>query len=217
MVKLHPRQSGFTLLEVLVAISILAIIAILGWQSLSNIMRSRERIVQDMTQARGLQLSFAQLQSDCEHSALNYELNGRPMMSVEAQRLVLVRTVLNDTHPVSLQVVAYRVQEGALLRSESIATRDLRQLDMIWRATLADTDKAPSVKLYQGVTQMQVQLWYTDGAWRTTLGEIASVPASSQGATLGPAPPVSPTGLQVALQLQGREGNMTKNFLLGTI
>ena len=67
-------QAGFTLIELLVAISILAIVAVLGWRGLDSIVRSREALTSELEQTRGLQLTFAQLQSDCANTVnpLNY-------------------------------------------------------------------------------------------------------------------------------------------------
>ena len=219
MVKLRRRRprAGFTLIELLVAISILAIIAVLGWRGLDSIVRTRSALNQDLEQTRGLQITFAQLQSDCEHAAVSYDLGGRAVLAIEPQRLNLVRTVQTDNQPTSLQVIAYRIKDGVLLRSESITTRDLRQLELIWRATLADTDPVVPVKLQQGVSGLAMQTWFSDGNWRATNGEIIINPTQNAPGTGPNQPSVNPTGLQVALQLQGVDGSLTKNFMLGAI
>jgi general secretion pathway protein J len=61
------RARGFTLIELLVAISILAIVAVLGWRGLDGIVRARIALTEQMEVTRGMQLAFAQMQSDCEH------------------------------------------------------------------------------------------------------------------------------------------------------
>ena len=221
MVKLPTRRSaGFTLLEVLVAVTVLGIIAVLGWRALDGITRARETLTRDLETTRGLQLSFAQLQSDCEHIALNYDLGGRSALALEPQRLTLIRNVQTDTQATALQVVAYRVKDGVLYRRESQLTRDLRELEMMWRATLGETDPAQPVKLQEGVTGMVMQTWYQDGGWRVSNGEIAANPGGPVGpaGAQGPVIPANvPTGLQVALQVRGMDGSMTKNFMLGAI
>ena len=63
------RRNGFTLVELLVAISILAIVAVLGWRGLDGIVRARVALTAQMEVTRGMQLAFAQMQSDCEHLA----------------------------------------------------------------------------------------------------------------------------------------------------
>lgn len=210
------HQTGFTLIELLIAVSILAIVAVLGWRGLDSITRARTALNQDLDQSRGMQLSFAQLQSDCEHVALNMDLGGRAILAIDPQRLTLVRTVLADSSAASLQVVAYRVKDGVLQRRESNAVRDLRQLDVIWKATLGDTDGAQTVNLQQGITSMVVQTWFGDNTWSVTNGEIMGPQAAT--AISGPTPPSKlPSGLQVALQVQGLDGSMVKNFLLGAI
>ena len=65
----EARARGFTLIELLVAISILAIVAVLGWRGLDGIVRARVALTDQMETTRGMQLAFAQMQSDCEHMA----------------------------------------------------------------------------------------------------------------------------------------------------
>src|SRR5665811_345320 len=61
------RHKGLTLVELLVAISVLGFVAVLGWRGLDSIVRARIALTSDLEQTRGMQLAFAQLQSDCAH------------------------------------------------------------------------------------------------------------------------------------------------------
>jgi len=199
------RVAGFTLVELLVAISILAIVAVLGWRGLDGIVRARLALTGQMETTRGMQLAFAQMQSDCEHVVSSELIVGRPFLLADNDRLTLVRNVLAENEPTRLQVVAYRVRDGVLTRRESLATRDLAQLDQLWLAATSDADTTPPVNLQLGVASMQIQTW-ENNAWRqrqATPGEFAL--------------PSHPTGLQVALQAQGQEASMSKAFLLGGI
>ena len=205
------RHKGLTLIELLVAISVLAIIAVLGWRGLDSIVRSRVALTGDLEQTRGMQLAFAQLQSDCAHLADTAVLPNRMPLYVEQGRLTLVRTVFADNQPSRLQVVTYRVRDGTLTRRESVATRDLAELDALWQAAANDGDPEQTVVLQSGVASLTMRLWI-NGGWRT--GADAQPPAMPAGAN---ASLLVPSGLEVASQLQGREGSLLKVFLLGAV
>jgi general secretion pathway protein J len=198
------RARGFTLIELLVAISILAIVAVLGWRGLDGIVRARVALTAQMETTRGMQLAFAQLQSDCEHMATLKMLPKREVVRFEDDRLTMVRQVFLENEPTRMQVVAYRVVGGVLTRRESAATRDLQQLDVLWTTALTDVDSGNAVTLQAGVAGMQVQVWQAN--WQSSVQPAASLALGGQLA-----------GLKVALYVQGQEAPMIKAFLLGGI
>jgi general secretion pathway protein J len=200
------KARGFTLVELLVAITILAIVAVLGWRGLDSIIRARAALTAQMETTRGMQLAFAQLQSDAEHLLRDPEFaRTRPFLVADATRLVMVRQVFNENEPSRLQVVSYRIEKGTLVRRESLGTRDYAQLDVLWQAAIGDNDPNPAVPLQSGVTAMTVQL-FLGGYWI-----VPPAPASGlSGQKTSP-------GLQVALKVAGMENPMTKVFLLGGV
>ena len=205
-----PSRAGFTLIELLVAISILAIVAVLGWRGLDGIVRARIALTAQIEATRGMQLAFAQMQSDAEHIASASMLQNRPSLLAEAQGMTLVRNVYDENQPTRLQVVSYRVRNGQLERRESVATRDLMQLDVVWKSATSNTDTTAPVVLQSGVTGIAVLTW-ENKRW-TPAG------AAPQAATGGPvAQAMPPTGLQVSLQLKDVQSLMVKTFLLGGV
>ncbi len=200
------RARGFTLVELLVAISILAMVAVLGWRGLDGIVRARVALTDQMETTRGMQLAFAQMQSDCEHMADSTLLDKRPFLLADNDRMTLVRQSFVENEPMRLQVVAYRIHDGKLTRRESTGTRDLVQLDVLWKAATSDVDTTAPVTLQAGVTGMAIQTW-EGNLWRQGPTQQAdqAVPA------------IAPTGLQVALQVNGAGAPMVKAFLLGGI
>jgi general secretion pathway protein J len=204
-----PRTKGLTLVELMVAISVLGFVAVLGWRGLDSIVRARIALTSDMEQTRGMQLAFAQLQSDCAHLASPANLPNRSPLAFEQGRLTLVRTVFADNQPSRLQVISYRVKDGMLTRRESAASRDLRELDSLWRTAVNNTDSVQAVILQADVAAMTIRIWI-NGAWRT---EADAVIATGGGAAI----PSTPTGLEVTMQLRGRNNGMLKIFLLGAV
>jgi general secretion pathway protein J len=207
------KASGFTLIELLVAISILAIIAVLGWRGLDSIVRARMSLTSELEQTRGIQISFAQLENDCAHLAGDNLLAGRESLRASQQSLVMVRTVNEDQQPTRLQVVAYRLVEGVLSRRESPATRDLKMLDEVWQSAISDADNMAVVELQSKVIALEMRTWNpNENNWRIagSDGGDATLSGVKSGKTVTPK-----TGLEVSLQLQGREHPLLKIFLLG--
>jgi general secretion pathway protein J len=203
------RHRGLTLVELLVAISVLGFVAILGWRGLDSIVRARIALTSDLEQTRGMQLAFAQLQSDCAHLANLSVLPNRTPLAIDQGRLTLVRTLFADNQPSRLQVISYRVNDGVLTRRESPATRDLRKLDSQWQAAVNDTDTGQPVTLQSNVAAMTMRLWI-NGGWRTEADAMITIGGTT-------ATPSVPTGLEVTMQLRGHDTGMLKIFLLGAV
>lgn len=214
---LKKEASGFTLVEMIVAITILAMVAILGWRGLDGIVRSRVALTDEMEQTRGMQLTFAQLQSDCAQIAPVSLMSARPTLLASPGRLLMVRLVFAEQQPTRVQIVDYRLRNGQLRRQESAPTRDLNVLDAMWQSALdaaADgSANSQSVLLQSDIAGMQMQLWGSDGqGWRPS----AAANGGNQDATGSVNTSANHwTGLQVALQLRGHDNTMVKTFLLG--
>ncbi len=229
------RRAGFTLIELLVAISILAMVAVLGWRGLDGIIRSRQVLTVQLEQSRGMQLAFAQMQSDLEHLSTISLLHSRPNLMATTDALTLVRTVFADAEAAQVQVVAYRIRDGVLTRRESVATRDLTLLDATWLATIGDTDAATSVALEGDVSGMSMRLFQSSNgnssavstssssmAWATATGAMIQagpglLPVASSALVTMPIVQSGPSGLEVTLQQRGQTTALVKLFLLGAI
>ena len=207
--RLRQRIGGFTLVELLVAITILAVVAVLGWRGLDSIVRARIALNGELTQTRGLQLAFAQLQTDCANVAERGVLGNRKVMAMSEDHLTLVRQVLLEGQPMRLQVIDYRVEQGVLMRRESIATRDLLALDRAWQGMLQAQAGVQSegVALQTGVVSLRLRIWQAGAtAWSNELVETAPVTGTARADDLG---------LEVSLRLQTQTNVLQKVLLLG--
>lgn len=234
MRKRGVRQGGLTLVELLVAISVLAFVAVLGWRGLDGIVRARVALNEDLEHTRGMQLAFAQLQSDCSNIVSPSPLsNSRAPVQARTGELVLIRTVFADNQPSRLQVVSYRVRDGRLTRQQSIPTRDLRDLENSWQAMLNGSYVSDAIELHSGVAGMRMRLWGANG-WQAAESSAAQGGPQSQAAdatqesladakmrrsaaAIAASSVQQWSGLEVALQMVGRESSMVKTFLLGSV
>ena len=217
-------QRGLTLVELLVAISVMAFVAALGWRGLDSITRARESLNQALEDTRGLQLAFAQLQTDCINVVNAAELDGRAPVQIEPARITLVRRTQPEAQPGALQLVTYRLRDGLLTREESLPTRDLTRLEQYVQLVQSP---APSVtqirvRLQAGVEAMNLRVWADDGrGWRMPNNTDSNVPIS-RAALMNPqagttSSQITWTGLEVALRLPGRQASLTKIFMLGSV
>ena len=209
--KKRAARAGFTLVELLVAITIMAVVAVLGWRGLDSIVRARVSLNRALEQSRGLQLAFSQMQSDCAHIATSANIGGHTPILAIGERLLLVRTVTLENQPSQIQVIAYQIRDGVLQRIASPVTRDLVALDAYWNKFAQEELQEQAVALQSEVASMRLRIWLVGAAnW------IGTAPGEASGMLQGGAP-VTVKGLEVALQLRGSERFLTKVLLLGPV
>ncbi len=216
-------ERGLTLVELLVAIGVLAFVAVLGWRGLDSITRARASLNAELEQTRGLQLAFAQMQTDCANAVDASMLDGRSPLAVSADRITIARRIQPDAQPGMLELVTWRLRDGVLTREESPPTRDLTQLDQYWQ--FAAAGGARPVALRRGLRAMDLRVWTDDGrGWRSwTQMQSQAQPAAaltSRGALMNPgagttAMQTTWSGLEVSLQIEGNASSMSKVFMLG--
>jgi general secretion pathway protein J len=110
--------------------------------------------------------------------------------------------------------VVYRLNNGVLTRRESVATRDLKQLDSLWSSTADDTEGVQPVVLQSGVTSMAMRMWLGNGPWQT------DVAPSTTPAVAVPGQPTNSNalrGLEVSLKTKASSAILLKVFLVGPV
>ena len=71
LVKLRPDDAGFTLVEVLVALIIMAVVGLMAWRGMDAMIRGRETIDRRSTQDASYVQLVRQFERDCQEMLTN--------------------------------------------------------------------------------------------------------------------------------------------------
>lgn len=208
------RAAGFTLVEMLVAVALLALIGSMSWLGLDALLRTRERTAQMGAYTTALNTSAQQWLEDLQHLSAP---PGTQAVHVEAGkgstfvRLTRRAAVVGEgsAHEAGLRVVAWAVSipgamhggdaEAApqLMRWQSPPVRTLQQWTTAWAAAAnwATNPTAHSGAAFahalMPAKSLEVQLWHL-GRWQMLADppQLANAPAvpSSAAASAGAAP-----------------------------
>src|ERR1700754_4281904 len=110
---LRKTARGFTLIEMLIAIAILAVIAVLSWRGLDQVIRGRTTITNAMEDERVLAQLFDQMRIDARQAATDDQA-GQPAISIGGNGLQIVRGMFQPGTAPRLQVVRYRMTDGRI-------------------------------------------------------------------------------------------------------
>ncbi|MBO4121933.1 prepilin-type N-terminal cleavage/methylation domain-containing protein [Cupriavidus gilardii] len=209
---------GFTLIEMLVAITLLAVMAVMGWRGLDAMTRGRERLVDHDQRLDALKLLYGQFQTDCENLARPEALQQSPV-ELEDGRLLLVRDRREPGMPSAWQVVAYRVENGAVVRA---ATGPLDNRQGVQTALIALRQPGGGGELVRPLVPnaegLAARAWVEPGGWRDTSGELraalrigaaSAVPASN--AQIG-VPAGALRGLELVVLARMGDGDTPRRF-----
>jgi general secretion pathway protein J len=205
------KQAAFTLIELLIALTIFAILSIISYRTLSSVFQTREQLNLESTKWRDLSLFFTRLESDLANT-LDREIrtaDGRTAAPLclsallpgpTEATLAFTRTGFNDAGGNSApQRIGYRFNDGKLEW-------------MLWPAL----DQAPRIQPEAYVTLANVR----DAKWRAldrdsgTLNWRNDWPAApSNCARVEKGAAVFPAALELTLTLAGGE-TITRVFAL---
>ena len=126
MINCQKKQIGFTLIEVLIAIAIFAILSVLAYGGLSSVIESKQQTEDALTRLRQLQLTMTKLQRDIEQVSAREakdEFGGSllKLSSGQDSELLIQFTRNGWRNPAELtrshlQRVAYKLDEDKLIR-----------------------------------------------------------------------------------------------------
>ena len=192
------RAAGFTLIELVVAMSIFAVLSLAGWQVFNNLMTTRERASVQAERLSAEQLAYAQLLRDLTQAVarpVRDESGVQPALLLDAQGLSLTRIGYFDPRFSQVSPLE-RVQY--VLENEDLVRLSNPQIDQ------AGVAQPTRTVLLRDVQQLRFEALNPEpqALWPS----LADQPASSPDQGVRPAGDTRlPRGVQVTLTQQGRE------------
>jgi len=202
-----PRaQRGFTLVEVLVALVVMATMAAMAWRGIDALVRSREIAQARLAQTARLQTVLAQWEVDLR--ALQNSHGTVEPLAFDGGNLVLTRQA-----PLGLQVVVWSLRENSLWRWESPPQRTLQDLaDQRERGLQQLAQRNPALRAFDGAADWQFYCF-----WGNAWSNCQSTGNPSGNSTAGPPAKntAPPSGLRIAMQFaegSGLAGTLTREL-----
>ena len=164
------RARGFTLLELLVAVTILAVVAVMAWRGLSSLTATRERLAPQNEDVHALLAALGQLERDLAQAPGSVQLFALPappvrVLTVDGRltlEILRLAEAPDGSRTTAVQRVVYRVHDGALLRQSGPAQR-FYQADM--------PVDAAGVRLVPKVDELQIRVWRNAVGWITPVSD----------------------------------------------
>jgi len=155
-----PR--GFTLLELLVAITVLSIVSMIAWRGLDSLVATRERLEPEVDDVRSLLTAFGQMERDLTQvtnptflGLATSPLNIGVADGGQVIELARVASPVAD-RATEVQTVFYRVVDGSLVRQ---ATPPLPAFDR------ANAENFETARLMGNIQSISVRVWQVPSGW----------------------------------------------------
>jgi general secretion pathway protein J len=166
------RTQGFTLIEVLVALFILALMSAMAWQGVDAIARSRESTQARMDRLLRLQTVLAQWEADVQAVV---DTQVVPGLNFDGATLRMTRR-----QPEGVQVVAWTLRSGGLHRWSAPPSTALDTLQEHWMRSYQLLGNEPgTLAMLEHVAQWQLFVFLTSSnGWSNaqSSGDVAQVP-----------------------------------------
>lgn len=215
------RLRGFTLIEVLVALVIMATLALMAWQGVDGIVRTR-----DASQARlerTLRVTTVLAQWELDLTTL-HETDVVPALTFDGARLRLTRRTADGVQLVSWALMPSTTgadigtSQWVRWAGPSVTTSAALQDSWMRSQLLQDNDPA-LIKTLGGLTQWQLYC-YRGNAWTNcqSSGDVVQVTVTEGSGVAAPAKTLLPSGVRLLLTFAdggGFTGALTRDVALG--
>ena len=189
------RQAGFTLIEVMVAIMLMAIVSLMAWRGLDSIARASAHLEDSTEQGAALLRALNQLERDIAlHSAIREE-TGLPIGDEPIRRrqpAARTRTEAPERDPIAPghRPRQYRARRAAAARALVATGQDPLPRRLAQRRPLPPPPLAERVAVLDDVSRFEIRAWVPGKGW-------TRLPARSK---------VRASGLEISLSRVTRNG-----------
>ncbi len=166
-----PRclHRGFTLIEIMVALMIFALLSGVGYRGLDAVLRAKARVDEESARWRDLALTFVNIQQSLASSV---ERPVRDRSGNVAAPFVGAASVRNeDEAPLVFTRMGYADQRGTLgdLQRIGYRVRQQRLEQLVWPVLdQAPTTEPEAFELIDGIASLSLRYMSRDGAWLTS-------------------------------------------------
>ena len=216
---------GFTLVEVLVALFILALMALMAWRGIDALVTSREVAQTHLDGSMKLQTVLQQFEQDVQAVRTTPPDAGTlAPLSFDGASLRVIRR-----QPDGVQLVAWTLRQGRLYRWAGPIVRTQAELQASQQqSSQLDSNDGRLIMVSEGLIDWQMY-FFQGSSWSNAQAsadvQAAEPPASAPsvpGQTVVPGQQVQllPTGVRVVLNFaaeSGQQGKLTKTIVVGTL
>lgn len=200
---------GFTLVEVMVALVIMAVLATMAWQGVDGLVRAREGAERSGEAALRLGTVIAQWEQDLSQIQ---QSSAAPGLKFDGATLRMTRRA-----PGGIQLVAWTLQGRSWYRWAAPPVTRIQDLQEWWiRSQSWAAIEADALRMLDGVESQQVY-FYRGNAWSNAqstgdIEEPPQPPKPGEPPQIGGENEVLPTGVRLVLALPG--GPLTRDLMV---